>query len=286
MEERIPCDSSGVRSVERITPYDAGKSLETLKQELGLDELIRLSANESPLGPSPAVVEAIRREAARAHLYPDGGASAVRAALSDRLGVPPTQIVIGNGADELIGMIARAAFDPGDEVVVPTPSFEPYGTSATLAGARVAPSPLAGYETDLDDMQRAGHPADQGGDPLHAAQPGLDHHPARAADEFLDALRPDPPLVILDEAYCDFCDDPEYPNGVELLAQHPRLIPLRTFSKIAGLAGLRVGYAIGSPESIDRLNRVARALQREPARPGRRRWPRWTTRSTGSARGT
>ena len=148
--------------VEGLVPYDPGKPMETLMAELGLTELVRLSANENPLGPSPAVVEAIRREAPFVHLYPDGGATALRAALSRRLGVPPTQIVVGNGADELIAMIALAAFDPGDEIIIPTPSFEPYATSVTLAGARVRPSALAGYETDLAraelraDLQRLG----------------------------------------------------------------------------------------------------------------------------------
>jgi histidinol-phosphate aminotransferase len=242
--------------VERITPYDAGKPLDTLKQELGLDELIRLSANESPLGPSPSVVMAIRREAASVHLYPDGGASALRAALSRRLGVPANQIVIGNGADELIGMVALAAFDPGDEIVVPTPSFEPYATSVTLAGARVRPSPLAGYETDLDDVLAQVTPRTKAVILCSPHNPTTTIIRRAPLAKFLEALRPDPPLVILDEAYCDFCDDPDYPNGIELLAQHPRMILLRTFSKIAALAGLRVGYAIGSPESIDRLNRV------------------------------
>jgi histidinol-phosphate aminotransferase len=242
--------------VERIIPYDAGKPLETLKQELGLDALIRLSANENPLGPSPSVVMAIRREASSVHLYPDGAASALRAALSRRLGVPANQIVIGNGADELIGMVALAAFDPGDEIVVPTPSFEPYATSVTLAGARVRPSPLAGYETDLDDVLAQVTPRTKAVILCSPHNPTTTIIRRAPLTKFLEALRPDPPLVILDEAYCDFCDDPDYPNGIELLVQHPRMILLRTFSKIAALAGLRVGYAIGSPESIDRLNRV------------------------------
>jgi histidinol-phosphate aminotransferase len=242
--------------VERITPYDAGKPLETLKQELGLDELIRLSANENPLGPSPSVVMAIRREASSVHLYPDGAASALRASLSRRLGVPANQIVIGNGADELIGMVALAAFDPGDEIVVPTPSFEPYATSVTLAGARVRPSPLDGYETDLDDVLAQVTPRTKAVILCSPHNPTTTIIRRAPLTKFLEALRPDPPLVILDEAYCDFCNDPHYPDGIELLAQHPRMILLRTFSKIAALAGLRVGYAIGSPESIDRLNRV------------------------------
>jgi histidinol-phosphate aminotransferase len=242
--------------VESIEPYDAGKPIETLLGELGLTELTRLSANENPLGPSPAVVEAIRREASRVHLYPDGGATALREALAGRLGVAPAQIVMGNGADELIGMVALAAFDPGDEVVVPTPSFEPYATSAILAGARVVASPLAGYETDLDDVRGRVTPRTKA---VILCSP---HNPATTIIRrgplvrLLEALGDDPPLVVLDEAYRDFCDDPEYPDGVELLARFSRLLVLRTFSKIAAVAGLRVGYAVGSAESIDRLNRV------------------------------
>ena len=243
----------GLRS---LVPYDAGKPLEQLAAELGVAELARLSANENPLGPSPRVVEAVAREAARVHLYPDGGATALRAALARRLGVTPGELLVGNGADELIGLIARAAFEPGDEVVVPEPSFEPYGISATIAGARAVPSPLAGYATDLEDVRR------KVTDRTTAVMLCSPHNPTativreKPLRAFLEALGDDPPLVILDEAYRDFVDDPEYPDGVALLRRHPRLILLRTFSKIAALAGLRVGYAVARAETLDWLNRV------------------------------
>jgi len=242
--------------LDGMTPYDAGKPLERLAAELGLPELVRLSANENPLGPSPRVVAAIAHEATRVHLYPDGGALALREALAQRLGVAPEQLVVGNGADELIALVALAAFERGDEVVVPEPSFEPYATSAILAGARVVASPLAGYETDLDDMRRKVTGRTKA---VILCSP---HNPAGTIIKkapllaFLDALGADPPLVLLDEAYCDFADDPEYPDGVGLLARYPRLIVLRTFSKIAGLAGLRVGYTVATAETCDRLNRV------------------------------
>ena len=242
--------------LDGITPYDAGKPLEALMGELGLTELVRLSANENPLGPSPRVVEAIRREAERVHLYPDGGSLALREALARRLGISPAQIVVGNGADELIALVALAAFDPGDEIVVPAPSFEPYVTAVTMAGAQLRESPMAGYETDLDDVLGRVTPRTKA---VILCSP---HNPAttiiRRAPllRLLEALGDDPPLVVLDEAYRDFCDDPEYPDGVQLLGRFPRLIVLRTFSKIAALAGLRVGYAVGSLESIDRFNRV------------------------------
>jgi len=236
------------RSVlDALIPYDAGPPLESLADELGRPDLVRLSANENPLGPSPRAVAAVVREAARIHLYPDGGSTALRDALARRLGVRADQVVLGNGADELIALVAAAAFEPGDEVIVPEPSFEPYTIGATLAGARVVPSPLAGYDTDLDDVRRK---------VTDRTTPATTIIPGPALLAFLEALGADSPLVVLDEAYCDFCDDPDYPDGVGLLARHPRLIVLRTFSKIAGLAGLRVGYAVASTETIDRLDRV------------------------------
>jgi len=139
---------------------------------------------------------------------------------------------------------------------VPTPSFEPYTTSVTLAGGRPIASPLAGYDTDLDDVRRR---VTERTKAVILCSP---HNPAATIIRrapllaFLDALGDDPPLIVLDEAYCDFVDDPDYPDGVALLARYPRLLILRTFSKVAALAGLRVGYAVGSLETIDRLNRV------------------------------
>src|SRR5260370_39336041 len=133
------------RSVlDQVEPYDAGKSLETVARELGVDAVLRLSANENPLGPSPRAIEAIRREAPRVHLYPHRGCTEVRQALARWLGIGREHIVVGNGADELLGMLARAAFDPGDEVLIPHPAFEPYGTEATLSGATVVPAPPPG----------------------------------------------------------------------------------------------------------------------------------------------
>lgn len=243
-------------AVDAVTPYEAGKPLEALVAELGLDDIVRLSANENPLGPSPRVVEALRREAPRVHLYPDGGSSALRGALAQRLAISPAQIVVGNGADELITLVALAAFDPGDEVLMPEPSFEPYATGANIAGARLVASPLSGYHTDLDDMRRRVTSRTKAIFLCSPHNPAATIIPRAPLLAFLGALGDDPPLVVLDEAYRDFVDDPEYPDGVTLLARHPRLLVLRTFSKIAGLAGLRVGYAIGSAETIDRLNRV------------------------------
>ncbi len=242
--------------VDRIAPYDPGRPLEALAADLGRSDLVRLSANESPLGPSPRVVEAMVREASHVHLYPDGGSTALRAALGARIGVGPDQIVVGNGADELLAIIGWAVLEPGDEVIIPQPSFEPYTTVVELMGACVVPSPLAKYETDLDDVR---HHLTARTKAIILCSP---HNPTAtiirqaALTAFLDALGADPPLIVLDEAYCDFCDDPDYPDGVRLLARYPRLMLLRTFSKIAGLAGLRVGYTVATADVAERLNRV------------------------------
>jgi histidinol-phosphate aminotransferase len=201
-------------------------------------------------------VEALRREIGRVHLYPDGGSTELREALGRRLDVEPDWLVIGNGADELIGLIARAAFEPGDDVLLPQPAFEPYGSEATLAGATVVHSPLRAYETDLEDMRRRVTPRTKA---VFLCTP---HNPASTIvrrgpiEAFVKALGEDPPLCIIDEAYRDFCDDPDTVDGVDLVRRYPTVIALRTFSKIAGLAGLRLGYAILRPAGVSMLNRV------------------------------
>jgi histidinol-phosphate aminotransferase len=243
-------------ALSAVTPYEAGKSLEALEKEMGLEAILRLSSNESPLGPSPAVVEALRREASRAHLYPDGGSTALREAIGRRLDVPPGWIIAGNGGDEILALIARAAFEPGDEILMPHPSFEPYDIEARLSGATPVRSPLKGYDTDLDDMLAR---VTMRTKTIFLCTP---HNPATTIirrgplERFLASLGDDPPLVVLDEAYRDFCDDPETADGVPLVQRYPRLLSLRTFSKIAGLAGLRLGYAVAQPEVVGWLGRV------------------------------
>jgi histidinol-phosphate aminotransferase len=240
--------------VERIVPYQAGPSLEALERVHG--PLVRLSSNENPLGPSPRVVDVVAREASRVHLYPDGGSTELREAIGRDVGVAPEQIVVANGADELLQLVGLAAFDPGDEIVVPEPSFEPYTIVAQIANATVVPSPLVGYHTALEDVVRKIGPRTKAVMLCSPHNPATTIIPRGPLMALLDAVGADPPLIVLDEAYGDFVDDPEYPDGVALLKRYPRLLVLRTFSKIAGLAGLRVGYAIGSAETIDRLNRV------------------------------
>lgn len=242
--------------LDRVTPYQAGRPLEALEAELGVGPIVRLSANENPLGPSPRVVEAIRREAPRVHLYPDGGSTSLRAALGRWLGVGPEWLIVGNGADEILGLIARAAFEPGDEVLIPDPAFEPYAIEAMLSGATAVRSPLAGYDTDLEDMLGRMTPRTKAVFVCTPHNPASTMVPRTSLERFIERLGADPPLVVVDEAYRDFCDDPEAPDGLALAQAHPTVIALRTFSKIAGLAGLRVGYAVARPEILEALHRA------------------------------
>ncbi len=243
-------------ALEKVAPYDAGLSLEALAADLGIPDLVRLSANENPLGPSPKVIEAIAREAPRSHLYPDAGSTELRRTLASGLGVSADHIVVGNGADELIVFLGWIVLDPGDEAVIPLPSFDAYLSVTLLMGAKPRLSPLVDYTIDLDDLRQR---VTERTKVVFLCSP---HNPAGTILRrgpllrFLDALGRDSPLVVLDEAYRDFCDDPEYPDGVQLLAKYPRVVVVRTFSKIAGLAGLRVGYVVAAPEVIERLNRV------------------------------
>jgi len=243
-------------ALDSVTPYEAGIPPEKLQAELGIDEIIRLSANENPLGPSPRAVEAVIREVRKAHLYPDGSGRALRQALAQRLGVTPEAILLGNGADEILALIAWAAFEPGDEVVIPHPSFEPYGTVATLSGATPVWSPLANYQTDLADIARRVTARTKALFLCSPSNPTGGVIRATPLERLLADLGEEPPLVILDEAYRDFAEDSEAADGIVLLPRHPTLIVLRTFSKVAGLAGLRVGYAVAKPEVIEKLNRM------------------------------
>jgi histidinol-phosphate aminotransferase len=251
-------------ALSTIEPYVPPPPLAALEAELGRP-VVRLSANENPLGPSPRAVEAIRAELGRIHLYPDGGAPDLARAVAATLGVTPDQLLFGNGGDEIITLLARALLDPGDQVVVPDPAFEPYTTTAVLAGAAVVTSPLRGYDVDLEDvLARIGPRTTL----VCLSSP---HNPTgtvlpRAAWERFVARCPDHVVILLDEAYIDFVEAPATAaDGLASLRARPdALVLLRTFSKITGLAGLRVGYAIGAPDTIAALNRA-----REPFNVGR-----------------
>ena len=222
---------------------------------------MKLASNEGAFGPLPAAVAAFEAAAAELNRYPDGGAAALREALAERHGLPPEQVVLGNGADELIRLCAVAALDAGDAAVFPWPSFpELRGGRARCTAPSAVQVPLRSGRFDLDARARGLHtPAPGGGACGSCSWPTRTTRPARCSSRaevrgFLDAL-PDRVLCVLDEAYAEYAD--AEPEGPALVREgHGRLCVLRTFSKVYGLAALRVGYALASPEVADALDRV------------------------------
>lgn len=237
-----------------IRPYEPGKPLEEVRRELGLRDLVKLASNENPLGPSPLAVAAVRRAAGEIHRYPDPVCHRLTLALAERLGVEPSWIVCGNGADDLIRLAAEAFLDPGDEAVFADPSFITYRYAVQLMNARSVAVPLEGFTLDLERMAEAVSPRTK---LIFVCNPNNPTGTAvgRAALERLLERLPEGVLVVLDEAYREYVADPDYPDGLDYVRRgHPVLV-LRTFSKIHALAGLRIGYGVAAPELIEVLRR-------------------------------
>lgn len=243
------------KSILNATPYLPGKPIEEVKRELGLKDVIKLASNESPFPPSPKVLDAIRCASRDLNRYPDGGCYHLRQALSRRLGVSGDQIIFGNGSDELIVMAVRAFVNEGDQVVLARPSFLIYEIASKIAGAQLKAVPLKNFRYDLAGMKKVLSRKTKIvfiGNPDNPASTYLTH---KDVLDFLSEIRRDI-LVFLDEAYFEFVDEKDYPNTIKLLKAFKNIIVARTFSKMYGLAGLRIGYGIAQPEVVDLLNRV------------------------------
>ena len=226
-----------------------------LQASLGLERIVKLSSNEGAFGPLPAAVAAFEAAVAQLNRYPDGGGVALREALAERHGVSVDQVVLGNGADELIRLCAVATLDPGHAAAFPWPSFPSYATAARCGGAEALPVPLAGRAPDLDGLlEAARRPRTK---LVYLANP---NNPTGAVVDPAELRRfllelPEQVLCVLDEAYAEYADpEPEGPALLRSGAQ--RLCVLRTFSKVYGLAALRIGYALASPDVADALDRV------------------------------
>jgi histidinol-phosphate aminotransferase len=235
--------------VLKLTVYEPGKPVEELARDLGLreEEIIKLASNENPLGPSPKALDAMRRTLERAHFYPDGGGYELRGAIAERLGMARENIVLGNGSNEIIEFIGHAFFRPGDEVVVAKHSFAVYKLMAQLFGADTVEVPDPGFTADLDAMLAAITHRTR---VLFLANP---NNPTgtlvgqEAIDRFM-ALVPHHVLVVFDEAYFEFLDEGVAPDVLKYVREGRNVVVMRTFSKIMGLANLRIGYGITTPE--------------------------------------
>ncbi|MDT8319569.1 MAG: histidinol-phosphate transaminase [Xanthomonadales bacterium] len=235
--------------------YEPGKAIEDVARELGLNlsELVQLASNENAFGPSPKAVAAARRALEQAHLYPDGGASALRTKLAAGLGLSARQIVVGNGSNEILEMLGHVFLGPGDETVMGTPAFIVYKLVTLLFGATPVEVPLRGHRHDLEALAAAVGPRTK---MVFLPSPNNPTGTSNSAAELTAFARslPDHVVFVFDEAYAEYLDNP--PDLRPLIADGRKLICLRTFSKIYGLAALRVGYGYCGEEMADLLNRV------------------------------
>lgn len=240
-----------------IKPYVPGKPIEEVQRELGISDVIKLASNENPLGPSPRAVEAIEEILGSVNIYPDGSAYKLKKEIVKRYGVEQANVITSNGSDETIKMIAEAYLNGGEEVISPNPSFSEYEFAAKVMGGKCVMSPLdRDFRLDLQDMLQRMTPKTKVIFICNPNNPTGTIIRGRELEAFLRAVPPEI-LVVFDEAYCEYVTDPEYLDTIELVKQGmPNVLVLRTFSKIYGLAGLRVGYGIGHKNIIAALNRV------------------------------
>ena len=257
-----------VPGVRQLKPYEPGKPISELQRELGIDDIIKLASNENPLGPSPRAVEAMRAALDDVALYPDGNAFALKDALGEFHDIEVARITVGNGSDHLLELIARAFLGPGRSAVFARYAFAIYAIVSQAAGAelRVAEARPSGdakqpYGHDVDTLLAA---IDDSTRVVFVANPNnpTGTYLTQAELERLLEGVPETTVVVIDEAYYDYAAPyaRDYPDTRALLERHPNLVLLRTFSKAYGLAGVRVGYALSTPEMTDCINRVRLAF--------------------------
>ncbi|WP_163855721.1 histidinol-phosphate transaminase [Paenibacillus elgii] len=244
------------QNIVHLPVYQPGKPIDEVKRELGLTEVIKLASNENPFGCSPKAKEAIAAMLDQVSIYPDGGAVELTNAVAGKLGVQPNQIIFGLGSDEVILMIARAFLTPEDETITAYPTFPQYKHNAEVEGAKVIEVPVdANGKHDLQAMLGKVNsrtkivwicnPNNPTGTMLNEAE----------ITAFLEAV-PKNVMVVLDEAYAEYNVSGQYPDSVKLLEKHNNVVVLRTFSKIYGLASLRIGYGVGHPDVVRSINQV------------------------------
>jgi histidinol-phosphate aminotransferase len=239
-----------------LEPYQPGKPIEELERELGVTNSIKLASNESPLGPSPKAVAALQKALANIHRYPDGASFELRRKLATRLGVGEEQLVFGAGADEILELLAKVLLGPGDECVFAWPSFAMYPIVVQGMGATAVRVPLDGDMVhDLPALAAAINERTRLVFVCNPNNPTGTSVGAEAFDAFMEGL-PDDVVVAIDEAYVDFARRSDFPDSLAWVRRRPATIVMRTFSKIFGLAGLRIGYGVADPELADYLQRA------------------------------
>ena len=241
--------------VQQLIPYKAGKPIEEIERELGLSNIVKLASNENPLGPGKKALSAIQQALSGLALYPDGSGYSLKRVLAQKYAIEIEQITLGNGSNELLELVARAFLTPEFEVVFSQHGFAVYPIVTQAVGAKAVVVPALNYGHDLDAMLAAvthktrivfiANPNNPTGTLLSQ----------ESVERFIAAL-PDTCICVIDEAYFEFVNSVDAVDSIQWLKKFPNLLITRTFSKAYGLAGLRVGYGLSSPEMADILNRV------------------------------
>lgn len=241
--------------IEKLVPYEPGKPVEELERELGISNSIKLASNENPVGPSPAVVEAIMQNAQNINRYPDGGSYYLKSALSGFLKVSPEEIVIGNGSNEIIELCLRAFVRPDDETVSASGAFLVYDLATRVIGGRAVQVPMKDFTHDLKKMGRAITPKTK---VVLISNPNNPTGTAVSAGELESFMESTPRgvMVVIDEAYFEYVRWKNFPDSLSLLSRYDNLLVIRTFSKAYGLAGLRIGYGVANKKVVTIMNKI------------------------------
>jgi histidinol-phosphate aminotransferase len=251
------CDFVGLAAegVRALRPYKPGKPVEELQRELGLEHIVKLASNESPLGPGPAALDAVAACAAGLARYPDGNGFALKRALASHHGVAPETLTLGNGSNDVLELITRAYVTPAHEVLFSEHAFAVYPLVTQAVGATAVVTPARSFGHDLGAMVNAVTPRTRLVFVASPNNPTGTFSQTNALEGFIAGL-PETVLVVVDEAYFEYVEAPDYESFIPAIKRHRNLIVTRTFSKAYGLAGLRVGYAVSDPQVADVLNRV------------------------------
>jgi histidinol-phosphate aminotransferase len=241
--------------IRSLIPYEPGKPIEEVEREYGISGSVKLASNENPLGPSPRALAVLRERLPELHLYPDGDCFYLKRALAQKLGVQPDRLIFGNGSNEIIELAARTFMRPGDEAVMAEQAFVVYELIVQAVGGKRKTVPLKNFTHDLAAMADAVTPQTRLVFLANPNNPTGTIYRRRDWEAFLERISPDV-LVIVDEAYFEYVEEADYPNSLDYHARHPAILTLRTFSKLYGLAGLRIGYGIGAKDVIALMQRV------------------------------
>jgi histidinol-phosphate aminotransferase len=244
-----------IPTIEQLAPYEAGKPLETLERELGVKNAIKLASNENPLGPSPHALKAITNAMQDIHRYPDSAAWALRERLAAHLHVPMSEIIHGNGSSEVLELSLRTFVGPGHHVVFADPSFVMYRAMCLAAGVPFTAVPLRDLTHDLQAMAAAVTEKTRLIFIANPNNPTGTHVASNTMEQLLRRV-PEQVIIVVDEAYIEYADAPDFPDTLTMRHLRERLIVARTFSKIYGLAAQRIGYGCGPSHLIDYMNRI------------------------------